>query len=190
MNPRHNHGLQLPRCRLRLELSSGNVLRQHHGLERSSHHPTHLNCHHQVGDDCCCTIVEFPQGALLTSWKGTVFLGRFPLSARYSGTDIGYWTLDTGHWTSDIGQCSSHIYIASKGGTDVGVEMANDKRVKLVSFTGSTQVGRRLTLYLCTTQSLVENQPRWTEDEVCLVSSQSLFDRLASLLRWLCKIGI
>ena len=27
-----------------------------------------------------------------------------------------------------------------KGGTDVGVEMANDKRVKLVSFTGSTQV--------------------------------------------------
>ena len=30
--------------------------------------------------------------------------------------------------------------ISSKGGTDVGVEMANDKRVKLVSFTGSTQV--------------------------------------------------
>ena len=28
----------------------------------------------------------------------------------------------------------------SQAGTDVGVEMANDKRVKLVSFTGSTQV--------------------------------------------------
>ena len=35
-----------------------------------------------------------------------------------------------------------------KGGTDVGVEMANDKRVKLVSFTGSTQV----VLHVCIDQ--------------------------------------
>merc|ERR1711872_332452 len=32
------------------------------------------------------------------------------------------------------------------GGTDVGVEMANDKRVKLVSFTGSTQVGKSVAM--------------------------------------------
>jgi len=33
-----------------------------------------------------------------------------------------------------------------QGGTDVGVEMANDKRVKLVSFTGSTQVGKSVAM--------------------------------------------
>ena len=32
------------------------------------------------------------------------------------------------------------LHQISQAGTDVGVEMANDKRVKLVSFTGSTQV--------------------------------------------------
>ena len=79
--------------------------------------------------------------------------------------EIGYWTLEIGYWTLDN---VPPLYL-TQGGTDVGVEMANDKRVKLVSFTGSTQVGRRLTLYLCTTQSLVDNQLRWTEDEVCLL---------------------
>ena len=37
--------------------------------------------------------------------------------------------------------CDNYIlHKIIKAGTDVGVEMANDKRVKLVSFTGSTQV--------------------------------------------------
>ena len=33
-----------------------------------------------------------------------------------------------------------------QGGADVGQSMAEDKRVKLVSFTGSTEIGRKVAL--------------------------------------------
>ncbi len=33
-----------------------------------------------------------------------------------------------------------------QGGTDVGVRMSEDKRIKLVSFTGSTEIGRKVAL--------------------------------------------
>ena len=92
---RHNHCVQLPRCRLRLELSFGNVVWQHNGLERSSHHAPHFHRYHQVGDDHHHHQLHHHhqveddhkhllifQGVLQTSLRGTVFQGQFPLFAR------------------------------------------------------------------------------------------------------------
>ena len=158
MNSRHHHCLQLPRGRLRLELGPGDVLRQHNGVERSPDHPPHLHRHHQVGD-LCCTSIQFPRcvadvlernslpGAISTLCQVLSFFSINNSIVLHSGTDMGICDGNVLHCTLPIAELiyqgigmSMFSTKFSQAGTDVGVEMANDKRVKLVSFTGSTQV--------------------------------------------------
>ena len=61
------------------------------------------------------------------SLRGTAFLVQFPPSVRYKSKAEG-------------------VSLSVQGGTDVGVAMAGDKRVKLVSFTGSTPVGKSVAM--------------------------------------------
>ena len=128
---RDHHCLQLPCGCLRLELRPGHVLRQHDGVEGRPHHSPHLHRHHQVGEDLY-TWHQVPR-CVADVLERNSLPGAVSTLCQVREQRLCFWTLATNK---------------PKGGTDVGVEMANDKRVKLVSFTGSTQV----VLHFCSDQ--------------------------------------